>query len=330
MASNNSYGAQRLMPFIKIGLAFGLIYWLVSSGRFDLNKLSAVSSPTIWMLGLVLFLLIVVVNTKRWQLLLRVEDVKVGFLETFALSFIGLFFNFFMLGGVGGDVVKGAMMVRQVQDKKWFVGWSVLVDRLLGMLALLTYAGVTGLLFSDHLPEKFQQSFFSLALTIVFGLFVLIGLLILAPKAPLEKLLKIHPFIEKTLYPLFYFFRSPQKMLAPFLLSFLSQGLMLSIGVGLAMFIQPDLPGWLILMAFPFGFLATILPIAPAGIGVGQAAFFYLFDQLAGRGEFGVLVITFVQAVQFIMGLVGGAVFALYDKSGMKYGSEDKIISEQY
>ena len=37
-----------------------------------------------------------------------------------------------------------------------------------------------------------------------------------------------------------------------------------------------------LLLIFPFGFLATVLPISPAGVGVGQMAFYYLFEK-SGR-----------------------------------------------
>ena len=102
--------------------------------------------------------------------------------------------------------------------------------------------------------------------------------------------------------------------MVPFLISLCSQGVAISIGVFLIYHLGLKLPVWMILLIFPIAFWATILPIAPAGIGIGQAAFFFLFDKVAAQGEFGVLAITFYQAIQFIVGLFGGVVFVLYKK----------------
>jgi len=130
----------------------------------------------------------------------------------------------------------------------------------------------------------------------------------------MDRLLRSQPWAEKVLLPLFYFVRYPQKIVVPFLLSLVGQGLVISIGAFLVYYLSLPIPIWVILLIFPFGFLATVVPISPAGIGVGQAAFFYLFDKVSNQGEFGVLTITFFQAVQFLVGLAGGVLFIFYKK----------------
>ncbi len=305
---------QWLMPVIKLSLAGGLIYWLIQSGRFDLKALNKINSPLVWGSGCLLFLIMVLINSRRWQVLLRFENVSVSFLETVRLSLVGIFFNFFMPGGVGGDVVKAGYLMRDQKQKKWFIGWSILVDRIFGMMALLLYSGITGILFHDELSPLLQASFFTLSVGILTGFAVLLALLILSPKKRIDQLLRSHPLLEKVLHPLFFFFQKPRQMLVPFLLSLCSQGILIGMGGFLIFFLDVNIPVWVLLLVFPFGFLATILPISPAGVGVGQMAFYYLFEKVSGNGEFGVLVITFFQAVQFLVGLLGGLVFVLYKK----------------
>jgi uncharacterized protein (TIRG00374 family) len=314
MVSKESRWRQWLTPLFKILLAGALIYWLVQSGRFDLNELKKISSPWIWIVGVLLFFGVLAVNSKRWQILLSFESLPVTFLKIYKLSLIGIFFNFFMPGGVGGDVVKAGFLMRDVKAKKWFIGWSTLVDRIFGLLALMLYSGIAGLFFYQDLPEKLQMGVFTMSSLILLGFVVLILFLIVSPKKKIEGLLKSHPFVEKVLLPLFFFFQRPKKVVVPFLLSLIGQGVVIGIGVFLGLFLGVDIPWWEILIIFPFGFLATILPISPAGIGVGQAAFYYLFKEVAGNGEFGVLLITFYQAVQFVVGLFGGLIFVLYKK----------------
>ena len=302
------------MPVIKLALAGGLIYWLVQSGKFNLEELKKINSLTVWGSGILMFMMVLLVNTKRWQTLLSFESIQISYKEAFRLSIMGIFFNFFMPGGVGGDVVKAGYLMGQVGQKKWFIGWSILVDRVLGLLALMLYSGITGLLFYKQLPETYQMAFFTLSLLIVVGFLVLVAFLIVSPKNRIDQLLKSHPLAEKVLHPLFYFFSQPRKIVLPFALSFVSQGIVISMGIFLLTYLNAGLPPWMILLIFPFGFMATVLPISPAGLGVGQAAFYYLFKEIANNGEYGVLVITFFQAVQFLIGLLGGLVFVLYKK----------------
>jgi uncharacterized membrane protein YbhN (UPF0104 family) len=146
------------------------------------------------------------------------------------------------------------------------------------------------------------------------GFAFLLLFLLLSPRAQIEKLFERHALLDRVLRPLFFFFRQRHKVILPFLMSLISQGLVMGMGAFLIFYLGASMPLWMLLLVFPFGFLATILPISPAGVGVGQAAFLYLFDKVAGNGEFGVLTITYFQAVQFLVGLLGGLLFVLYKK----------------
>ncbi|MNL45250.1 hypothetical protein D3C87_1678810 [compost metagenome] len=65
----------------------------------------------------------------------------------------------------------------------------------------------------------------------------------------------------------------------------------------------------------PLGFMATAIPISPAGIGVGQAAFYFLFNLYIGKEtEVGPTAITAYQVGSFLVSLAG-AFFYLRRKS---------------
>ncbi len=314
MVIKDSQLKQWLMPVLKLLVAILLISWLIRSGRFDLLALKKINTPFVWMVGVLIFCAVLISNSLRWMILLRAENVRISFFESLRLSLIGTFFNFFTPGGIGGDVVKAGYLMRSYREKKWFIGWSILVDRILGMLALLLYSAITGLFFYKQLQPDLQTSFYTLSLFILLGFVVLVSILIFSPKQKIAELLRNQPFLEKVFIPLFYFFQKPQNVVLPFVFSLISQGLVISLGIFLVHHLQLELPIWMVLLIFPFGFLATVLPISPAGIGVGQAAFYYLFKRIANNGEFGVLTITFFQAVQFLVGLIGGLLFVLYKK----------------
>ena len=302
------------MPVIKLSVAAALITWLVQSGKIDFEALKKINQPLVWLMGCCLFFCTLMINAKRWQWLLRMENVSVSFLESLRLSLIGIFFNFAMPGGVGGDVVKAGYLIKSKSEKKWFIGWSVFVDRVLGLLALFVYSGVAGVLFYKELKGELQYTIYSLSILILMGFVAGISILIFSPKAAIERLFLSHPLLAKTLHPLYFFLRKPKGMIFPFLISFFGQGIMMAIAFLLASFLGLDIPFWVFLLLFPFGFLATVVPISPAGLGVGQAAFYYLFETVVGQGAFGILAISFFQAVQFLVGLLGGILFVLYKK----------------
>lgn len=316
MVNKQSKLKQWLTPLIKLSIAAGLIYWLMDSGAFSLDSLKMISSPSLWLFGVCAFLVLLSVNSVRWKILLQFENVKISFWQAYRLSTMGIFFNFFMPGGMGGDVIKAAYLMRDYKDKKLFIGYSILVDRVLGLIALMLYSGITGLIFYPQLSGDLQASVYSLSLLIVIGFVGLVLVLALSPKEKINQLLRIHPVLEKVLLPLFYFFEKPKKIVMPFVLSLVGQGIVISMGTYLLYHTGSSIPLWMVLLVFPFGFLATVLPIAPAGVGVGQTAFKFLFDMVAGDGEIGILVITFFQGVQALVGLLGGLLFVLYKKKG--------------
>ena len=59
--------------------------------------------------------------------------------------------------------------------------------------------------------------------------------------------------------------------------------------------------------AVPIGFIVSSLPIAPAGLGVGQYAFLVLFELYSGaKTNVGQTAITAFQVFQFVWGMIGG------------------------
>lgn len=73
----------------------------------------------------------------RWWFLLRVQNVKVPLKAAVAMTFIAQFFNAFMLGAVGGDVVKAWMVLKYAPYRRTDATLSILIDRILGLTVLL-------------------------------------------------------------------------------------------------------------------------------------------------------------------------------------------------
>lgn len=75
----------------------------------------------------------------RFQLILRMQGVKIDFAQSFYVSFLGLFFNLFFPSALGGDVAKG-YFVYEYSGKKLASLTGVILDRLLGFFTIILAA----------------------------------------------------------------------------------------------------------------------------------------------------------------------------------------------
>ncbi len=72
-----------------------------------------------WFLpGLAAFGLVLVIQTQRWQILLRAIGIHLRWLRAWQLVMIGMFFNLFLLGATGGDVIKIFYAMREAKGGK--------------------------------------------------------------------------------------------------------------------------------------------------------------------------------------------------------------------
>jgi glycosyltransferase 2 family protein len=91
-------------------------------------------------LSLAIFPLTFIITSFRWHELLKALDVRLALRRTFELNLVGAFYNTFMLGSVGGDVLKMYYTAKQTHHRTRAV-MSVAVDRIIGLLALIILGG---------------------------------------------------------------------------------------------------------------------------------------------------------------------------------------------
>ena len=94
-------------------------------------------------LGWVSYSAVEVLATVRWQMLLRIQGITLTWLRAFSFVMIGLFFNMFLPGLVGGDAVRLYLVFKCAPRQKTRATLSVAMDRILGMLSILFLAGLS-------------------------------------------------------------------------------------------------------------------------------------------------------------------------------------------
>ncbi|QOV90734.1 lysylphosphatidylglycerol synthase transmembrane domain-containing protein [Humisphaera borealis] len=87
----------------------------------------------------------------RWHVLLKSQQIRIGMARTFVINMVGAFYNSFMPGSTGGDLAK-AYYASKYSEHRTRAILTVVVDRIIGLLALFVLGGVLAA-FQWHVPE---------------------------------------------------------------------------------------------------------------------------------------------------------------------------------
>lgn len=129
---------------LQLAITLGVLWIVFHDPAKRAEMWSALGRADPWWLaaGLLIYGCVEMIAVFRWQLLLRVQEIHLGWHRVFMLLMIGLFFNFFAPGGTGGDMVKIFYLLKETPGRRAHAFLSALVDRLIGIFSLVTLAGV--------------------------------------------------------------------------------------------------------------------------------------------------------------------------------------------
>ncbi len=135
---------------VIFGFALG-IFWICKGQRWGrLIEIFHRINIGIFIFTLVLFIIGQILTSIRWWLLLKAQSITIGIWPAVRLNFLGWFYNNFMPGSVGGDLIR-AWYVTKHTDKKVEAALSVFVDRIIiGLTGTLFIALVCYILFMRH------------------------------------------------------------------------------------------------------------------------------------------------------------------------------------
>jgi len=304
-----------LIKILKFAVAFGLIGVMVSQGLIDFSVLAKMADPLNLAIALILVFVNLYVQNWRWTVILKAREFDVSMKETFPLTLIGVFFNFALPGAIGGDVVKAYYIAQDNSTRRVEAVTTVLIDRVLGLYGMILLA-LLAMLFNlqfvvanSSLLAVFYSSFF-----LFLGMTVFIGLSL---SKTLRKALHLDLVFSKLpggqffskLYDALNMYRKHLGMMVyTIVLSLLAQVVAVIFMLFIGGLIGDEGLNWATyFFAVPIGFIVSSLPIAPAGLGVGQYAFLVLFELYSGaKTNVGQTAITAFQVFLFAWGMIGG------------------------
>jgi uncharacterized protein (TIRG00374 family) len=275
-------------------------------------------------LGWMCYSVVELLATARWQILLRIQGVRISWLRAGAIVMIGLFFNQFLPGGVGGDAMRLYFIFKQAPGKKIRATLSVAMDRVFGLLAILFLAGTSfGLRFRwlTRSGTSLQIAYLALALLGTGIVFVIIFLWLVA-SGLLHNLPNRFPFrkvIVQSGTALHRYRAYPAAMALAFLItvsahlahytSFYCAGQSLRPETGHTATLAD------ILTIMPLVNTITSLPISLGGLGVRETLFQELLGHLAHvPPAIAAFTASLGYANQISWALVGGALFLFSEK----------------
>ena len=313
---------------LKFAFAFGLIFWLIDSGKLDLTVLEkAAQDPLRMITGFLIILSILLMVTWRYYLIITDKMVKKpSFLKITKFNWIGLFFNSVLPGSVSGDIVK--VFYLKDLDKNLsnrFLFASVLIDRFVGLFGLIIILGLFSIINYESLSQMSSDIKTLLDINLLLLAGVIFGFVALfffkeLPKKLLSPFMKI-AFLEKFLPKLIDAWENlcmfKHRIIMLTFISMIIQGLTV---VNFWYLVHPFAEGeFLFRYSFsivPIGFVAIALPIAPSGLGVGHAVFHKLFGFMGVANGASLFNIYFI--LLLLGNLLGIIPYLLMNKSKRK------------
>jgi uncharacterized protein (TIRG00374 family) len=299
-----------------------LFIWVVARGANWSNVWANVRTmdPRWLVAAFLAFLPTILIVSWRWRLLLSVHGVQLKYWRVLELNMISQFFSAFLIGTTGGDVVKIFYVARAVPLKRASVAFTVVVDRVIGLVAMLFFGVVLSftqlpLLLSHPYTRFFTGVFYVFAVcAAVASVGATVAPVLLrrpAVRALLEKP-ALAGRVSKVLAAYEITARAFGRNLIALLVSIPSNICIVLMGYCIlrAMHLEPPLLAFCSILTIVNMLIA--LPISIAGLGVREQLF-RTFLALVGidRDTAYTFSITFF-VLNLVWSLLGGAFYHLY------------------
>ncbi len=137
----------KLPPFVKVLLKLAVTVaalWYVFS-RLDLQEVlgTIAQSKFLYLSGaLILFVLSKMISSLRLNKFLASTGILISERTNMKLYLLGMYYNLFLPGGIGGDGYKIYLLNRKYEVSTRKIFWAVMMDRIIGVVALFCMAVV--------------------------------------------------------------------------------------------------------------------------------------------------------------------------------------------
>jgi uncharacterized membrane protein YbhN (UPF0104 family) len=264
--------------------------------------------PLYLVLAMITVITAITCSVWLWKLLLLANN-KPGFFVLSAHYLLGLFYNNFLPGGIGGDIVRTGALVQGGQ-RLIVAANSVLMSRLAGLWGIVLLAGIT-------IPIYSYETGAPLALPLILGsLGAFIFTVLLSAflfGAPLSFLVMHLPARWQRWHNELRSYRShPKLLLSALLLAICIQVLAVVVNLFVAMALGLSVSFLMLLVSIPLINLITLLPISIGGFGVRETIYFYMLSRFGVSAVEAVVLSLAVYLLIALVSALGAAVSQLW------------------
>ncbi len=315
---------------IRVTVTISILLYFVFKINWTVLSKQFMQSDPLWLLTACLFVGISFLFASiRWWFLLKVQNIFLPLKTVTALTLIGQFFNAFLLGTTGGDVIKILYVLKYAPSKKTHAMLSIIMDRALGLFILL-FIALAALPWQLGLLMKSDD-----ARNIVYSLLIIFGLMLVSAVSfafiPFKSLpffphklwqrIPRHDIIESLIAGFRQHGQSIYLTLKAILCSFALFLFFFTAGYSIARAIHLDVTFMQILIILSVVTCVISIPISIGGNGIREGAFVIMFaafgvitiDKRTGGGQEPAILFSILFFALFsVWSLLGGLVYLIF------------------
>ncbi|MBU4198698.1 MAG: flippase-like domain-containing protein [Verrucomicrobia bacterium] len=329
---------SHIKPVIKIVISLLLLGYTMYLVDWR-SGLDLVPRANIGLMLLAVFLLTLerVVSVFKWLLLLRAKGSDVSFWRLFIINYVGGFWGLILPSSVSADIVRGYYLAKTTAGLALTVT-SMLVDRVIAGLALVTLAAVSVWLAGDRFGFVHHRAVVVLGVAAcVLAVFLLFRPSSLrwinqqivqrithwiAMRYEWNLNRHIHAWVQSCLE----YRRYPGLLVLSFLSSILVQIIRVLIFYTVALGFNVHAPLLYYLMFIPLIMVLIMLPVSFNGIGIREGSFVAFFA-MVGVSSADAFVVSFtVSLLTTLTTAVGGLIY-LFDKGSSRRAQKKEVLS---
>ncbi|MBD3225190.1 MAG: flippase-like domain-containing protein [Caldithrix sp.] len=318
-----------LKALVSLGLLGYLIY---KAGPIQimniLRQIADTNRLLLVLLAVGLGLIWILLMSVRWSFLLRGYGKPVAISKLYNFYLIGLFFNNFLPTSVGGDVMRVYRVIGEIEDRT--IAFSgVIIERMMGIAATL-FLAIIALFFVSHQFHSNKLLYLSVSMFIL----ILVFFFLLIRNRPFYLLLKIFEKFtilkigekfNKLFEAVHYFKEHPRVLISTFLISLLSQSMVVLMNYILAKAFGLNVSLAYLFLVVPVTFVLTMLP-SINGVGIRDLGYVSLLSRVGISNAAAISLSVMNLLVPMFISLWGAALF-IFQKRKMKMGEIDAFES---
>lgn len=308
---------KSIIRLVKVAFTIILLAFVLRNANLhDILLIIKDSNFSSILLALLSFSLYQLLFAYNWKRVLKTLKEKVHYPDLLRIHMIGLFYNLFLPTSMGGDVAKIFYLSKRLENRIISIK-SIALLRGIGLLTNLMILSFS-LAFNRELLDivSYNRSILHSAY-IITGLITILSIINRTGIVQTNRMKAITNRIREYICRIRAFLEEFKfEMLSVVIISLLNQLIIILENFLICRSLHMDIAFVNMMYIIPLTFLATLLPITIAGIGIREGAFIFFLTRYNYTVENAIAFSLIGYLLVLIMGFSGGIVNAVTSQGG--------------